>query len=78
MDPLWLSTAEAAIRLGVTTRTVYGFINDGSLPGYRMGRKIQVLAADVEAFIESVRIRPGSFGAAQRPELVSHEAERSR
>lgn len=58
-DPLWLSTSEAAERLGVTARTVYSFINDGSLPAYRMGRKIQVLAADVEAFIEAARIQPG-------------------
>ena len=60
-EPLWLSTAETARRLGVTPRTVYGFINDGSLPGYRMGRKIQVLSADVDAFIESARIEPGSL-----------------
>ena len=65
-DPLWLSTAEAARLLGVAARTVYGFINDGSLPAYRMGRKIQVLAADVDAFIEGARIEPGSLASAPR------------
>lgn len=60
-DPLWLSTAEAAARLGITARTVYSFINDGSLPAYRMGRKIQVLAADVEAFVEAARIQRGTL-----------------
>jgi excisionase family DNA binding protein len=59
-EPLWLSTTEAGRRLGVTPRTVYSFINDGSLPGYRIGRKIQVLAADVDEFIEQARIEPSS------------------
>ena len=57
-EPLWLSTAGVAKRLGVTQRTVYGFIDVGSLPGYRIGRKIQVLDADVDEFIEHARIRP--------------------
>jgi excisionase family DNA binding protein len=57
-EPLWLSTTETARRLGVTPRTVYGFINDGSLPAYRMGRKIQIFAVDVDEFIEQARIRP--------------------
>ncbi len=60
-DPLWPSTAEATEHLGVATRTVYGLIDDCSLPEYRMGRKIQVLAADVEAFVEAARIQPGTL-----------------
>lgn len=57
-EPLWLSTAETARRLGVSSRTVYSFINSGSLPAYRMGRKIQIFAVDVDEFIEQARIRP--------------------
>jgi excisionase family DNA binding protein len=58
----WLSTAEVARRLGVTARTVYGFINDGDLVAYRFGRVIRIQEPDVAAFIEACRITPGTLG----------------
>jgi excisionase family DNA binding protein len=61
MDSPWISTAEGARRLAVTPRTVYGFIDRGELPAYRMGRVIRVRVVDLEAFIESCRIEPGSL-----------------
>lgn len=61
-EPLWISTSDAARRLGVVPRTVYGFINDGGLPAYRFGRVIRIRVADLEAFIESRRVRPGELG----------------
>jgi excisionase family DNA binding protein len=57
----WCSTQEAARRLGVTTRTLYRFIDQGDLPGYRMGRVIRLKAADIDAFIEASRIQPGTL-----------------
>jgi excisionase family DNA binding protein len=60
-DIEWLSTQDAARRLGITTRTLYRFIDQGDLPGYRMGRVIRVKAADVDAFIEASRIQPGTL-----------------
>ena len=57
----WLSTADAAKTLGITARTLYRFINEGELPGYRFGRVIRVKRSDVDAFIESSRIQPGSL-----------------
>jgi len=57
----WLSTQEAARRLGVTARTLYRFIDVGDLPGYRLGRVIRLKASDVDEFIESSRIAPGSL-----------------
>lgn len=57
----WLSTQDAARRLGVTPRTLYRFIDLGDLPAYRLGRVIRLKAADVEAFIEASRIEPGSL-----------------
>lgn len=60
-DIEWLSTQEAARRLGVTTRTLYRFVDQGELPAYRMGRVIRVKATDVDAFIEASRIEPGSL-----------------
>lgn len=60
-DIEWLSTQEAARRLGITTRTLYRFVDQGELPAYRMGRVIRLQAADVDAFIEGSRIRPGTL-----------------
>jgi excisionase family DNA binding protein len=57
----WLSTQDAARRLGVTPRTLYRFIDLGDLPAYRLGRVIRLKADDVDAFIEASRIEPGSL-----------------
>jgi excisionase family DNA binding protein len=59
---VWLNTETAAKRLGITTRTLYRFINEGGLPAYRMGRVIRVKQADVDTFIERSRIEPGTLG----------------
>ena len=59
---VWLNTETAAKRLGITTRTLYRFINEGGLPAYRMGRVIRVKQTDVDAFIERSRIEPGTLG----------------
>ena len=61
-DPItWLSTADAAKYLGITPRTLYRFIDEGQLPGYRFGRVIRLKQDDVEAFIENSRITPGTL-----------------
>jgi excisionase family DNA binding protein len=61
-DPIsWLSTKEAAERLGVTLRSLYRFIDEGGLAAYKFGRVIRLKEADVDAFIESSRIVPGSL-----------------
>jgi excisionase family DNA binding protein len=57
----WLSTAEAAHRLGITPRTLYRFIDEGQLPAYRFGRVIRLKEGEVDTFIESCRIEPGSL-----------------
>jgi excisionase family DNA binding protein len=36
-DGDWLSTTEAARRLGLASRTVYRLIDIGDLPAYRLG-----------------------------------------
>ena len=60
----WLNTAETARRLGVTARTLYRFIDEGQLPAYRMGRVIRLKASEVDEFIESCRIEPGTLDSA--------------
>ncbi len=57
----WLSTKEAAERLGITPRTLYRFIDEGSLPAYRFGRVIRLQEHEVIAFIDTRRIQPGSL-----------------
>ncbi|MBK5223045.1 MAG: helix-turn-helix domain-containing protein [Acidimicrobiia bacterium] len=57
----WLSTGEAARQLGITTRTLYRFIDEGKLPAYRFGRVIRLQETEVHAFIETCRIAPGSL-----------------
>ncbi len=58
---VWLSTNQAARHLGITPRTLYRFIDEGQLPAYRFGRVIRLKQAEVDAFIEQMRIKPGEL-----------------
>jgi excisionase family DNA binding protein len=57
----WMSTKEAAEHIGITLRSLYRFIDEGALAAYKFGRVIRLKAADVDRFIESCRIEPGSL-----------------
>lgn len=57
----WLGTKEAAERLGITPRTLYKLADEGKLPMYRMGRVFRLKQEDVDAFIETTRVEPGSL-----------------
>ena len=57
----WLSTAEAANRLGINTRTLYRFIDAGELTAYKFGRVIRVKASDLDSFVEGAKVEPGSL-----------------
>lgn len=57
----WLSTNDAASRLGVSLRTLYKFIDEGHLPAYKFGRVIRLQHDEVDAFINSARIEPGTL-----------------
>jgi excisionase family DNA binding protein len=46
----YVSTAEAARMLGVTPRTLYRWIDDGTLSAYRFGRIVRLRRAEVERF----------------------------
>jgi excisionase family DNA binding protein len=60
-DPRWLSTNQAADRLGVSLRTLYKFIDEGAVPAYKFGRVIRLREHEVDAFITSSRIEPGTL-----------------
>ena len=57
----WLGTKEASQRLGVTLRTLYRFIDSGQLVAHQFGRVIRIKVSDLEAFVDSTRIQPGSL-----------------
>jgi excisionase family DNA binding protein len=57
----WLSTKEAARRLGITTRTLYRLIDSGQIPAYKFGRVIRLQAEEVDQFIDAARIEPGEL-----------------
>jgi excisionase family DNA binding protein len=54
----WLSTAEAACRLGVTIQGVYQLIDAGQLTGYRFGRGIRLRVEDVKRRRDDARPGP--------------------
>src|SRR5215210_4000569 len=60
-DIRWMSTGEAARRLGVTVRTLYRLIDESELPAYKFGRVIRLQEAEVESFIKASRITPGDL-----------------
>lgn len=57
----WLGTSEAAERLGVVPRTLYRLIDEGQIPAYRMGRVFRVKESDLDAFLEKMRVQPGTL-----------------
>ena len=57
----WLGSGKAAAILSVSSRTLYRFIDEGLLTGYRFGRVIRVKRQDLMDFIEACRIVPGTL-----------------
>lgn len=57
----WLGTKEAARHLGITPRTLYRFIDEGQIDAYRFGRVIRLKVSDINAYVASCRIEPGSL-----------------
>jgi excisionase family DNA binding protein len=57
----WLSTGDAASRLGVSLRTLYKFIDEGAVPAYKFGRVIRLQEHEVDGFIKAARIEPGTL-----------------
>lgn len=60
--PEWLGTTEAAAWLGVTARTLYRLIDMGDLVAFMIGRVLRIRRADLEAYLESAKVRPGTLG----------------
>jgi excisionase family DNA binding protein len=62
-DAVSLSTLDAARELGIRRTTLWSWIEDGRIPVYRVGQKLlRIRREDLDAFIESCRVTPGSLG----------------
>lgn len=57
----WLSTQEAADRLGIALRTLYKLIDEGNVPAYKFGRVLRLQQHEVDAYIERARVQPGEL-----------------
>ncbi|MGH9132040.1 MAG: helix-turn-helix domain-containing protein [Acidimicrobiales bacterium] len=58
----WLSTQAAAASLGIKSTTLYRLIDEGKITAYKIGKLIRLRPTDIQAFLESARIPPGSIG----------------
>jgi excisionase family DNA binding protein len=56
-----LTTAEAAAWLGVTSRTLHRLVDRGELTPVRHGGRPRFALLDLELFLESHRVRPGTL-----------------
>jgi excisionase family DNA binding protein len=56
-----MTTDEVRTHLGVTMRTLYRFVDLDGLPAYKMGRVIRFRRGDVEAWLETRRVKPGEL-----------------
>jgi excisionase family DNA binding protein len=76
-DITWLSTKEAADRLGITPRTLYRLVDEGQLPAYRFGRVIRLQGSEVDEFIGRSRIKPGELEHLYPDAMVSSSKQDS-
>ena len=60
--PVWLGTTAAARHLGITPRTLYRLIDHGQVPAYALGRVYRLRVADLDRYLDTVRVVPGTLG----------------
>lgn len=68
----WLNLTGVARELGCGVPLVYRAINEGQLTAYKLGRVYRVKRPDLDAYLESVKVRPGALShlLSSRPYLV--------
>lgn len=57
----WLGTKEAAAALGITPRTLYRLIDEGEVPAYKLGRVLRLRRAEIDAYLDQARVKPGEL-----------------
>jgi excisionase family DNA binding protein len=66
MDEAFLTTEEVLDYLQVNLRTVYRLIKAGKIPAVRVGRQWRFRKRDIDAWLESQRVRGGRGAASSR------------
>src|SRR5512139_3744885 len=80
-DEAFLTTDEVLEYLQVNLRTVYRLIKAGKLPAVRVGRQWRFRRADIDAWLETQRVRaprlatPEAGPSARRRVLVADDEE---
>src|SRR5438105_9293055 len=64
IDETFLTTEEVLEYLQVNLRTVYRLIKAGKIPAVRVGRQWRFRKRDIDAWLDSQRMRSGTRGAA--------------
>lgn len=50
-----------AEKLAINPMTVYRLVNQGKLPAVKVGKSIRFKPADIDAFLETVRVGPAGL-----------------
>lgn len=58
--PALMTVAQVAAYLQLNKLTVYKYIREGWIPASKLGKAYRVRLADVEAFVESHKLRPAA------------------
>lgn len=58
---LWLDTKEVAKLIGVTTRTIQNYRDQGMLPFSQIGRVIRYRAQDIQDFLMEYYVQPTNW-----------------
>ncbi len=71
MGDRWLSVEEISKYLGISTDTVYRWLDERSIPGHRVGKKWKFKTVEVDEWI-----RGGGADLASPPDSPRDQAER--
>ena len=69
IDETFLTTEEVLEYLQVNLRTVYRLIKAGKIPAVRVGRQWRFRKRDIDAWLDSQRLRGGARAAVPAPTI---------
>ena len=70
-----LTVEQVADYLQLNKLTIYKYIREGRLPAVKIGKVYRVRKPDIEAFLESKRIRPSAAPAKKAPQPAAKRPE---
>ena len=71
-----MGAPDAVRHLGVALRTLYRIIDEGEIPAYKVGRLIRLRTADLDPYLDRVRIPPGDIRKLYNPRATGPEETR--